>query len=334
MSGRPRGRAGRKPAADGQCREGRRRRGGQAAARRRFRGTTITGIAITGTTKLFGVIGHPVAHSLSPAMHNAAFAALGLDMAYVPLPVRPGDVGAAVRGLAALGFGGASVTIPHKGAVIPHLQVVDDDARLAEAVNTIVVRGEELHGHNTDIGGLRAAIEEVHDGSLEGEPALVFGAGGAGRAAALALARMGAAVTVVNRTAAAAERLAALLTAAAARPAGSPPAAAPAARWLPLPELTGELVGRQRVVVNATSLGMGGASKVPAALADTVTAGQVVVDVVYTRGQTDFLARAQAQGAEVVDGLGMLVHQGGEAFELWTGRPAPLEVMRHAVEGR
>jgi shikimate dehydrogenase len=283
-------------------------------------------LAITGTTRLFGVIGHPVAHSLSPAMHNAAFAALGLDMAYVPLPVQPEDVGAAVRGLAALGFGGASVTIPHKGAVIPHLERLDDDARLAEAVNTIVVRGDGLHGYNTDIGGLRAAIEEVHPGSLEGEPALVLGAGGAGRAAALALARMGAAVTVVNRTAAAAERLAALLAAASARPA--------AARWLPLPELTGALVERQRVVVNATSLGMDGASKVPAALADTVTAGQVVVDVVYTRGQTDFLAQARARGAEVVDGLGMLVHQGAAAFELWTGRPAPLEVMRDAIEGR
>ena len=171
-----------------------------------------------------------MSHSLSPRLHNAAFAALGLDYVYVPLRVKPDRVGEAVRGLAALGFRGANVTIPHKGAVIPHLDALSDDARLAEAVNTIVVDGGVLRGHNTDVEGVRAAIAAGAGGSLDGAPALVFGAGGAGRAAALALARLGCPLTIVNRTPAAAERLATLITA------GVPGASC---SWLPLLRVDG-----------------------------------------------------------------------------------------------
>jgi len=247
-------------------------------------------------------------------------------MAYVPLPVRQADVGAAVKGLAALGFRGASVTIPHKGAVLEHLDRVDGDAALAEAVNTIVVGvGGELLGYNTDVGGVSAALVDVCGDTLRGAPGLLLGAGGAARAAALALARLGVDLTVVNRTAAAAERLVALTAAAVP---GS------ACRWLRLAELTAAHVAAQRLLVNATSLGMDGAGKVPASLADTVTAGQVVFDVVYTSSETDLLAQARARGATVIGGLEMLVRQAAAAFELWTGRPAPLDVMRHAARQR
>jgi shikimate dehydrogenase len=280
---------------------------------------------VTGTTQLIGIIGRPVAHSLSPAIHNAAFAALGLDMVYVPLPVRNEDVGAAVKGLAALGFRGASVTIPHKGAVVQFLDRIDGDARLAEAVNTIVVEGGELLGYNTDVEGAYDALVDVCGDSLRGVPGLLLGAGGAARALALALARLGVDLTVVNRTAAAAERLTALMAAAVP---GS------ACRWLPLEGLTAALVAQQRVLVNATSLGMEGVSKVPASLADTVTAGQVVVDIVYTRGETDLLTQARARGATVIGGLEMLVRQAAAAYELWTGRSAPLDVMRDAAQQR
>jgi len=290
--------------------------------RRRRRALSRGGTTITGTTQLIGIIGRPVAHSLSPAIHNAAFAALGLDMIYVPLPVRDEDVGAAVRGLAALGFRGANVTIPHKGAVRQYLDRVDGDAALAEAVNTIVVEGGELLGYNTDVAGVYDALVDVCGDSLRGAPGLLLGAGGAARAVALALARLGVDLTVVNRTAAAAERLAALTTTAVP---GS------ACRWLPLTGLSGARVAAQRLLVNATSLGMDGVSKVPAALTDSVTAGQVVVDVVYTRGDTDWLAQARARGATVIGGLEMLVRQAAAAFELWTGRSAPLDVMRHAT---
>jgi shikimate dehydrogenase len=272
-----------------------------------------------------GIIGDPVGHSLSPLMHNAAFAALGLDMAYVPLPVKAADVGPALEGLRALGFRGANVTIPHKGAVVPLLAWLDEDARLAEAVNTIVVGDDGLRGYNTDVEGVRGPLVAACGDSLRGAPGLILGAGGAARAAALALARLGLEITVVNRTAAAAERLAALTA-----------AAVPgcACRRLPLTELTASLVASQRLLVNATSLGMAGHGKVPAALADNVTAGQVVFDIVYTRGETALLAGARARGATVIDGLSMLVGQAAVGFELWTGRRAPVEVMRDAVRRR
>lgn len=262
---------------------------------------------------------------MSPAIHNAAFAALGLDMVYVPLPVRDEDVGAAVKGLAALGFRGANVTIPHKGAVLQYLDRVDGDAGLAEAVNTIVVDDGELLGYNTDVEGVIDAVVDVCGDSLRGAPGLLLGAGGAARAVALALARLGVDLTVVNRTAAAAERLAALTAAAVP---GS------ACRWLPLAGLTAAHVAAQRLVANATSLGMDGISKVPASLADTVTAGQVVVDVVYTHSETDLLVQARARGATVIGGLEILVRQAAAAFELWTGRSAPLDVMLNASRQR
>ncbi len=265
-----------------------------------------------------------MSHSLSPRLHNAAFAALGLDYVYVPLPVRAADVGAAVKGLAALGFRGASVTVPHKGAVIPFLDELSGDALLADAVNTIVVEEGRLRGYNTDVEGVRAALVAVAGDALRGDPALVLGAGGAARAAALALARLGCPLTIVNRTPATAERLSALIVA------GVPGASC---GWLALSALTEREVARQRVVVNATSLGMAGEGKVPALLADNVTAGQVVFDAVYGAAPTGFLAAAQARGATVVDGLTMLLGQAAEAFSLWTGVPAPLEVMRDAVQG-
>ena len=272
-----------------------------------------------------GIIGGPVEHSLSPALHNAAFAALGLDWVYVPLPVRREEVGAAVVGLRALGLRGANVTVPYKAAVLPYLDRVEGDAALVEAVNTIVVDGRELVGHNTDVEGVRGALVAACGDDLRGASGLLLGAGGAARAVALALARMGLRLTVVNRTAAAAERLAALIS-----------AAVPSAecRWLPLEALDAELVGGQSVVANATSLGMAGAGQVPALLADNLSAGQVAFDVVYARDETEFLARAREHRATVVGGLEMLVRQAAVAFELWTDRPAPLDVMRDAIDGR
>jgi shikimate dehydrogenase len=236
--------------------------------------------------------------------------------------VRAAEVGAAVKGLEALGFRGANVTIPHKAAVMPYLDSVSDDARLAEAVNTIVVDAGVLRGYNTDVEGVRGALVDAAGETLAGERALILGAGGAARAAALALARLGCSLTVVNRTPAAAQRLVELITS------GLPEASCD---WQPLPDLTAAEVAGQRVVVNATSLGMAGEGKVPALLADNVTAGQVVFDAVYASAPTAFLATARARGATVVDGQSLLVRQAAEAFTLWTGAPAPVEVMTDAV---
>jgi len=269
-----------------------------------------------------GIIGYPVARSLSPAIHNAAFAALGLDWVYVPLPVAPGGVGAAVEGLRALGMRGANVTVPHKTAVVPLLDRLEGDAALLEAVNTIAVADGALVGHNTDVEGVRAAVVSVCGASLRDAPALILGAGGAARAAALALARMGLRLTVVNRTEEAAARLAALVTAA---------VPGTACLRLPFDRLDEQLVAAHVLVVNATTLGMEGGGKVPASLADTLTTRHVAFDLVYARGGTRFLAEARARGATVIDGLELLLFQAAAAFEVWTGLPAPLEAMREAV---
>jgi shikimate dehydrogenase len=277
---------------------------------------------VSGTTRLIGIIGWPVDHSLSPAIHNAAFAALGLDYAYVPLPVAAGRVREAVEGLRALGFRGANVTVPHKQAVLPALDRLDDDARLAGAVNTIVVEDERLVGFNTDVIGFGRALAELHAGPLRDMPVLLLGAGGAARAAAVWLARAGADVTIVNRTLQAAED--AVEVARAAAP-------AVAARALALDALEAERVAAARLIVNATTLGMAGAGKVPAVIVDNVREGHIVFDVVYTRQPTPLVAQARRRGARTADGLSMLVWQAAAAFELWTGRAGPLDVMSSAV---
>lgn len=279
---------------------------------------------ISGTTRLTGIIGWPVAHSLSPAMHNAAFAALGLDMAYVALPVPPRRVGPAVEGLAALGFRGVNVTMPHKAAVLPHLDTASDDARLISAVNTIVIdHNGALAGHNTDVGGFVAALREVVPETLDGAGVLLVGAGGAARAAALGLARLGVArCTVVVRRPAQGEELARMLA-----------PAAPRLRFavVALDELDGAAVRGADIVVNATPLGMDESLKVPGVLVDNIRRDHIVYDVVYGQRPTTSLARARAQGARAIDGSAMLAWQAALAFELWTGRAAPLEVMRSAA---
>ena len=271
---------------------------------------------------MLGIIGDPVSHSRSPAVHNAAFRALGLDMVYVPLPVAAGDLGAAVQGIRALGMCGANVTVPYKGDVVPLVDWLDADARAADAVNTLVMDGGRLRGYNTDIAGVREAVLDAASVPLEGSAALVFGAGGAARAVAVALARLGMDLTIVNRTAARAERLAEVVA-----------VAAHGVRCVRLaPDVvTPADMAAHRLIVNATSLGMGGASKVPPWMADNVSAEQIVFDLVYTETETDLIVRARGRGAAVVDGLEMLVRQAAAAFELWTGRPAPLKVMQDAV---
>lgn len=281
---------------------------------------------IGGATRLVGIIGDPVTHSLSPAIHNAAFAALGLDFAYVPLLVPADRVGEAVAGLRALGFRGANVTMPHKAAVLPFLDEVSSDARLIDAVNTIVVDGERLCGHTTDGEGFLRALREVEPGGAAGRPVLLLGAGGAARAVALALAREGAgSLTVADRTPAAAQRLVERLR---------PRLGDAALRVVRLDRLAAADVEAADLIVNATPLGVEGDLKLPSVVVDTLRRGHVVYDLVYGKRPTNLLTEAQAHGARTVDGLSMLVWQAAASFELWTGRPAPLDVMRSAARAR
>ena len=247
-------------------------------------------------------------------MHNAAFAALGLDWVYLACEVAPGAVGAALAGMRALGLGGLSVTIPHKAAALEEVDEATEAARAIGAVNTVVPAGDgRLRGENTDGGGFLASLaEEGFDPA--GRRCAVLGAGGAARAVVHALAGAGAAeVVVVNRTPERGQETAAL---AGAR--GRLGAAAD--------------VGSVDLVVNATPLGLAGGD--PAQLPvdpDVFRAGQLLVDLVPNPAVTPLMRAAAARGAEVAGGLGMLVHQGALAFELWTGRPAPVEVMRAAA---
>jgi shikimate dehydrogenase len=239
------------------------------------------------------------------------------------LPVESRHVGDAVRGLVALGFRGANVTMPHKATVIPFLNTVDEVAARAEAVNTIVVDDGRLAGHNTDIGGFARALHEMVPEGVAGSSVLLVGAGGAARAAALALlAGQVSSLRVANRTEEPARRLVDGLTAV---------PSSTCVQAVGLGSLSAPDVAGVDVIVNASALGMEGVGKVPAVLTDNIRRGQVVFDVVYRERPTRLLEAAAARGARLVDGRSMLVWQAALAFELWTGREAPLAAMRAAV---
>lgn len=283
-------------------------------------------------TRVVGIIGDPVAHSLSPRMHNAAFAAAGLNWVYVAFRVPAPELSAALRGLAALGCAGVNVTIPHKEAVLPLLDEVDAPAARAGAVNVVRCEGAKLTGFNTDGAGLVDALVRDGGARLAGSRCLVLGAGGGARAAALALAEAGASrVVILNRTPARAEALAGQV---ASHVRGCALGGGPLD-----PVAVGSAVEDADVVVHATgatmSAAMGGSGgHVPwlAPLCAGLRSGMTVLDMVYTPRWTPLLGAAREAGAEAVSGLSMLVYQGARAFELWTGRPAPVEVMQRAVD--
>ena len=264
---------------------------------------------ISGETRIAAVIGSPVRHSRSPAIHNAAFAATGLDWVYVALDIAAGRGADAVRAAATLGFAGLSVTMPHKADAASACDVLTPAAAALSSVNTVVVREDgTLLGDSTDGEGF---LRSLADAGLDpaGRSVLLLGAGGAARAVAAALVGRGAAVDVAARRA---ESGAALVAAVpGVRPADWP-TGAPAA---------------VEIVVNATPIGMGDDSRVPIPPAPD----QWVVDLVYHPLETPFLRAAREVGASTVGGLGMLVHQAALAFEQWTGVAAPLDAMRAAA---
>ena len=263
---------------------------------------------LTGETRLVGLIGDPVSHSLSPRMQNAAFAALGLDWAYVPLPVEPARLETAVAGLAALGFAGANVTIPHKRAALAFCDEVDAEAQRAGSVNTLVARDGRVLGSTTD--GL-AVVEAVEP---EGASVLLVGAGGGAQAVATALLDAGASELAVaarndEQARALAVRLLSLFGDRGIGVAGWPPRA-----------------GTATLVVHATPVRDDQLVE--------LAAGQTVVDLAYRAdgAPTALVAAARAAGCErVVDGLEVLARQGAASFERWTGIPAPVDVMRAAL---
>jgi shikimate dehydrogenase len=277
---------------------------------------TSAASAISGSTRVAAVIGHPVRHSRSPALANAAFAAAGLDWVLAALDVAEGDAEAAVAAVRALGLGGLMVTMPHKAAVIPALDDLTPTARTLGAVNSISWVDGALVGHNTDGAGLVRSLRHDDGIDVRGRRCVVLGAGGAARSVVHALADAGAAeVAVLNRTASRAEAAAAL-------------AGDRGRTGVP------DDVEAADLVVNATSVGMGaepgGDGPVPIA-PELLRPAQVVVDLVYQPLDTPLLAAARARGAVAVDGIGMLVHQAAISISRWTGVDPDTEVMRRAA---
>lgn len=275
-------------------------------------------MTISGKALLAGVMGWPVAHSRSPRLHGFWLERYGIDGAYVPLPVAPANLAAALRALPLLGFRGVNLTVPHKEAALGLCDEVDPLARRIGAVNTVVVRdGATLYGSNTDAFGFLENLREASGWRAAAGPAVVIGAGGAARAICVALLEAGVPeLRIANRTAARAQSLAAELGA--------------AARAVPWTERGAGLAGAA-LLVNATSLGMAGQPPLDLPL-DTLPPGAVVNDIVYAPLETGLLAAARARGNPVVDGLGMLLHQARPAFEAWFGvMPAVDEELRRFV---
>jgi len=266
---------------------------------------------LDGATKIYGIMGKPVSHSLSPAMHNAAFQAQGLNKVYVAFEVT--DVARALDGFRAIGVGGVSVTIPHKQAVIAHLDAIDPVAQKIGAVNTLLIEDMHIRGYNTDWIGANQALEMIVD--LPASTVLVLGAGGSARAIGFGLQEKGATVILANRTLAKGQALARELN----------------CECYPLAAVKDLKVD---ALVNATSVGMTpniDATPVSRAVLKNVPA---VMDIVYAPSQTRLLREAQQAGCKTVNGAYMLLYQGVAQFELWTGRKAPVDVMKEILFSR
>lgn len=272
---------------------------------------------ITGKTKTLGILGCPVGHSLSPLMHNAAFAALHLDYIYVPLPVEREDLGQAVAGLKAMGFAGANVTIPHKVTVMPYLDEIHPSAQLAGAVNTIVIQKGKSIGYNTDGRGfIQSLLGKKID--IAGKKAVLLGAGGAARAVAAGLMEYDIANIVVGtRSAAKAQDFVQLF------PEGSKIAGC---NWET--EIFRKALSQCDILINCTPIGMSAnkENQLPVDW-DLLQPHAAVCDLIYNPPLTDFLAQAEKRGHVILNGTGMLIEQGAVAFELWTGQEAPRNIM-------
>jgi shikimate dehydrogenase len=260
-------------------------------------------------TGLYGVVGYPIGHSMSPTMHNAAFLASSLNAVYLAFETR--DIDGCLRGMKALGIKGMSVTIPHKSAVVPLLDEVEDLAKRIGAVNTIVNDEGRLVGYNTDaLGALRALKEKTE---LSGKTCLVIGAGGAARAIGFILRDHGVQLVISNRSIGRGEDLASSL----------------GCSFVPLREAK---VVQADLLVQTTPVGMHPHDEQSIIAPDVLREGTVVMDIVYNPLETRLLTIARSRGCLTINGLGMFIHQGAEQFRLWTGLEAPRSAMTQVVE--
>ena len=275
---------------------------------------------IKGSTNIVGLIGHPVEHSFSPPMHNAAFEALDMDYAYVPFDVDQGNLESAIEGASALNIKGFNVTIPHKVEVMKYLNELDEVASLIGAVNTIDFK--DLKGYNTDgIGAIKAIEEET---SIKNKNVVIAGAGGASRAISFYIAKYGAeSLTILNRNVEKAESLAGdVLDSGLIGEVNSDS----------ISEI-GNCLAESDILIDTTPLGMHPhIDDEPIACAEAMHDDLVVFDAVYNPNETSLLKEAIKAGAKPVYGIKMLLYQGAESFRIWTGRDAPVDVMEDALK--
>jgi shikimate dehydrogenase len=276
---------------------------------------------ITGKTRVCGVIGDPIEHTLSPIMHNAAFNHLKLDYAFLAFKVKPAEVENAVNGMRALNILGLNVTMPHKKAVINYLDEIDQTAKFLNAVNTIHNKNGKLLGFNTDgIGALKALKE--NGVNPHGKRVLLLGSGGAARAIAYALVQEADELVVLNRTVEQAKELASLLERTFNKKVVGDSLS---------PKVIQDNLWDSDILVNATSVGMKpNATQSPVA-PEWLKPDLAVMDIVYNPIETKLDKDAKAAGAKVISGVEMLIYQGAASFEIWTGHSAPVEVMRKAA---
>ncbi len=279
--------------------------------------------ALSGHTKPFAVLGHPIGHTLSPVMHNAAFESLGLDALYLAFDVAPENLMAVLPAMKKMGFGGVNLTVPLKEVAFKGLAELDDSARRLGAVNTVEFTPNGMRGHNTDGKGFITAVQESFHFSVKGQSLFVMGCGGAGRAVAITAAAEGAKRLLLadideTRCKNVARDILALAPSLHVEFAGTNPT-----EWV-------RQTHSADLIVQASPVGMNAEDICPLP-PSAFRPGQLAFDLVYNRPETCFTKAATAGGAKAVNGLGMLLHQGAEAFTIWTGKPAAVEVMRKAL---
>ena len=279
---------------------------------------------ITGTTKLLGVIGDPVEHSLSPVMHNAAIADLGVDYVYIPLPIKREDLPKAIAGFEAIALVGFNITIPHKQAILPFLNEVSATAQMVGAVNTVCRTPQGWYGTNTDVIGFLAPLRALSANWSEVTP-LILGNGGAARAVVVGCYELGCRdIYVVGRNQ---QKLAQFQQSWEQSPVQERLKIYP---WSDL----GELMAQTTLIVNTTPIGMSPhdeQSPIDESMLKHLQPNTIAYDLIYTPNPTRFLQQAQNQGAIAINGLEMLVQQGAAALELWLGQPVPIDIMRNSL---
>jgi shikimate dehydrogenase len=271
-------------------------------------------VVINGMTKVIGILGDPIEHTLSPLIHNTAFKKLRLNYCYVPFNVKRENLKEALEGIRALNIRGVNITVPHKEAVIPYLDEISEEVKYIGAVNTILNENGKLKGFNTDAFGFIKSLQEENI-SVKGKSILLLGAGGAGKAIAYGVLKEGAIVFVFNRTFSKAFKIKEFFNS--------------IGKIEVVEKIDHRFMEKIQIVINATSLGLKKDDPLPINL-EFLKKEQIYVDIVYPK--TPLLREAQKKGCKIIDGLGMLLWQAVRAFEIFTTQPAPVEVMKKILK--